>query len=144
MNLVYRFFFRTYLPLIVQTFEFDNFFEHLEGSDADQINAQFREVVQESLRGKKLVASHQCTRTSIETEDEDDDDDSADLDYEPDDDQLGDEEMEDEEGDDKEEEDDTEGYEIESGEESSDEEEEFAGAITGMRLHKQRVLDSME
>ena len=137
LNLEYRFFFRTYFPLIVQTVEFDNFFERLEGSDADQINARFRKVVQECLHGKKLVASHQSTTsTCIETEDDDDDDDSTDLDYEPDDDQKEDEEMEDEEGDDKEEEeeeeeDDNEGGEIESSEESSDEEEEDEGEITG-------------
>jgi hypothetical protein len=130
LDLVYRAFFRTHLPLIVQTIEFNNFFEQLEGSDADQINARFRKVVQESLRGKKLVASRQSiTSTCIETEDEDDDDDddSTDLDYEPDDDQNQDEEMEDEgrddEEEDEEEEDDNEGTEIESSEESSDEEE---------------------
>ena len=120
LDLQYRFFFQTHLPLIVQTIEFDDFFERLEGSDADQISARFRKVVRDSLRGKKLVASQQSTTsTCIETDDEDDDNDSADLDYEPDDDQKEDEEMEEEED-----EDENEGQDMESSEESSEEEEE--------------------
>jgi len=59
MNIAYRLFFRPHLPLIVQTIEFNNFFEKLEDSNADQINARFRKLVQQTLRGKKLVASHQ-------------------------------------------------------------------------------------
>ena len=119
LDLHYRFFFQTHLPLIVQTIEFDDFFERLEGSDAGQTSA-FRKLVQDSLRGKKLVASQQSTTSTCnETDDEDDDNDSADLDYEPDDDQKEDEEMEDEE-----EEDENEGQDMESSEESSEEEEE--------------------
>jgi len=124
MNLEYLFFFRTHLPLIVQMVEFDNFFERLEGSDADQIqiNARFREVVQQSLRGKKLVVSHQSTtNTCIESESEDD---SADSDYEPDDDGKGEQEREDEDDEeDEEEEYNNQGDQIESSEESSEEEE---------------------
>jgi hypothetical protein len=123
MYCAYRFFFRNNLPSIVQTIEFHKFFEQLEGSDPDQIHARFRKIVQESLHGKKLVASHQrTTSASIEVEDDGDDDDSMDSDYEPEDDQKEDEEGDDKE-DDEEEEDDTEGGETESSEESSDEEE---------------------
>jgi hypothetical protein len=123
LNIAYRLFFRTHLPLIIQTVEYDNVFERLEGSDADQVHAQFRKLVQQSLRGKKLVASHQSIiRTSIEVEDDNDDDDgddSMDLDYEPDDNEKGDDEKEDEE--DKE--DDNEEYDTESSEGLSEEEE---------------------
>lgn len=128
MYCAYRYFFRNNLPLIVQTIEFHSFFERLGGSDPDQIHARFRKIVQESLQGKKLIASHQrTTSTSIEADDDEDDDDSVDSDYEAEDDQKEDEEMNDEEEDDKEddedEEDDSEGGETESSEDSSDEEE---------------------
>jgi hypothetical protein len=121
LDAVYSCFFGRRLRLIVQTFEFEDFFERLESSDADRINMRFRKAIQKFLCKKKLVGSHQNTSsTYIEIEDEDEDD-SADSDYEPDDNQEEEEKEDDDQGDE------IESSEIESSEESSDEEEEQVG-----------------
>lgn len=122
---VYRYFFRTRLPAIVQTMEFDYFFDRLEGPDAENINAQFRNLVQTALFSKKFVSLPQSTANiSTEREEENHDDDSADSDYVPDDEENGDDEMENEDQEDKEAEEDSDSEdELETMEESSDEEE---------------------
>lgn len=113
LNLIYSYFFRSHLPLIVQTIEFHDYFNRLEGCDADQANARFRKLVQESICGKTGIIG-KCIKTESDEDDEDD------ADYEPDDDksmeECGEGQEEDEEDED--------GEEIESSEESSDEEEE--------------------
>jgi BTB/POZ domain len=87
---IYRHFFCTHLPAIVQTTEFDDFFDQLEGTDAERVNVHFRELVQTSLSRRKLVLRPQSTtNTCTGGEEENDDDDPDDLDYVPSDDGEG-------------------------------------------------------
>ena len=116
---IYSDFFCCHLPSIVQTVEFEKYFDGLEGSDAHRSNTLFRKLVQRALHGKTLVRSSGQMRNRHEREQADETDDSTDPDYESDaeeSDNDGARENTDEETDDD-------GDELDSGEESPDEEE---------------------
>ena len=121
INIRYRCVFCPRLPSIVRTVEFDEYFDGLEGSDADKSNALFRELVKVSLCYKRFVRLPEMSKhIPPSQEQEDETDNSTDSDYETESEEVesdGDGENKDEENDDDED-------EFESSEESSDEEEE--------------------
>jgi len=115
LNLIYRNFFRTRLSLIVQTSEFEDFFDQLRGPNAHQINAQFRELLQSSF-----VAQPQSIASSLGLPEYDESLDLDDGEYNPDDVDM--QEGDRDNGDDEDEDDDDDyGDELEVSDESSDE-----------------------